>query len=106
MTNKTPRNGKTTNQPIRHTHSTAAALEDAIAVSTELTETLETSLEYARQKSKGILANEIIEALTDALVYASQRVTRITDILKKTRQGPHAYDPEQPSGRRYIIRKR
>ena len=81
--NNDPTKAVEVKKQARHTHSTAAALEDALAV-----------------------ANELIGTLEDALEYARQRATRITEILKQARQGPHAYDPEQPSGRRYVIKQR
>jgi hypothetical protein len=78
---KSPKSNK--KQPARHTHSTAAALEDATAVQ-----------------------NELIDFLTYALEYARQRGIRIAEILKQARSGPHAYDQDQESGSRITIRKR
>ena len=69
--------------PIRHTHRTAAALEDALAV-----------------------AWDIIREQSEALTFAEGRARRIITILQQARQGPHAYDPENPSGVRIRINKR
>ncbi len=59
------------NEQIRHTHSTAAALEDIIAI-----------------------LLDIIHELSNALQYAQARMGQVMNIAKKTREGPHAYDPE------------
>jgi hypothetical protein len=67
----------------RHTHSTIAALEDAISV-----------------------LWGIIRVLKDALNYADNRIQRALEILKAARQGPHSYDPDQPSGKKITIKKR
>lgn len=69
--------------PIRHTHRTAAALEDALAV-----------------------AWDIIREQSEALTFAEGRARRIIAILQQARQGPHAYDPDNPSGIRIKINKR
>jgi hypothetical protein len=68
---------------IRHTHSTAAALEDALAV-----------------------ANDVIEELLRSQLYVRTRVQKLTEILRETREGPHAYNPDKPAGVRLVIRKR
>ncbi len=68
---------------LRHTHSTAAALEDALAV-----------------------AWDIIHEQARSLIYAEGRARRIIDILQLTRSGPQAYDPEQQSGKKIVIRSR
>jgi hypothetical protein len=61
----------------RHTHRTAAGLEDAIAVLLD------------------------VERDGDALLL---RIKRALEILRSVRAGPHVYDPNSPSGLR--IRKR
>jgi hypothetical protein len=69
--------------PIRHTNSTAAGLEDALAV-----------------------ANDIIEELLRSQAYVRSRTEKLTTILKETREGPYAYDPDKPAGMRIIVTKR
>lgn len=68
---------------IRHTHATAAAFEDAIAI-----------------------MNDIIMTLGDTLEYTQQRAESALEVLRTARKGPHAYDPERPSGKRMKIRRR
>lgn len=63
----------------RHTHRTAAGLEDAVAV----------LMDIARD----------LEAL-------SIRISQALAILKSVRSGPHAYDPERPAGLRITLRKK
>ena len=63
----------------RHTHATAAGIEDAIAV-----------LLYAQQDL------EII----------ALRVAQAMQVLQKVRGGPHAYDPEKPAAKLIIRRLR
>lgn len=79
---KRPQRGGAKKQ-TRHTHPTVAAIEDALAVQWD-----------------------IIFELTEALKYAEGRARRTIDILKVLRKGPHAYDPEQQSGKKIIIKKR
>ena len=68
---------------LRHTHPTAAGIEDALAVAWDMNREFE--MFYAFYKS---------------------RTTRMIDILQKVREGPHAYDPDQPAGPRLIINRR
>ena len=69
---------------IRHTHRTAAGLEDALAVALDLVR------EYEQSE-----------------VYAKARLQKLMEIIKQVRTGPHNYDPERPAGDRYeIIRRR
>ncbi len=68
---------------LRHTHNTAAALEDVISIQWDIINTLADTLEFARQR-----AESAVEA------------------LKMARKGPHSYDPDRPAGRRYEIRRR
>lgn len=68
---------------LRHTHRTAAALEDALAV-----------------------AYDIILDQQRALQYAASRAEKLVDILQTARSGPHAYDPDRPAGLRVTLRKR
>lgn len=67
---------------IRHTHNTAAGLEDAIAV-----------------------LLDVIHVIRETLQYAEARIRKALEILKITRRGPHSYDAEKPAGPRRI-RKR
>ncbi len=67
----------------RHTHKTAAALEDVIAIQWDIINTLADTLEFARQR-----AENAVEA------------------LKMARKSPHSYDLDRPAGRRYEIRRR
>jgi hypothetical protein len=69
--------------PKRHTHSSIAAYEDAIAI-----------------------LWEIIRVLAVALKVASQKARRVIEIMKVARKGPHAYDPDQPSNTKVTIKKR
>ena len=69
-------------EPKRHTHATAAGLEDAMAV-----------------------AWDIIQEQARVLSYAQSRAQRVIEILQSVRSGPHSYK-EQPSGMRMTIRKR
>ena len=62
----------------RHTHRTAAGIEDALAV--------------------------LIEIVMD-FEALRLRAQRAMDILREVRAGPYAYDPEKPSGIRIKIRK-
>lgn len=66
---------------IRHTHRTAAGLEDALAV-----------------------AWDIIHELQAALIYADGRARRSIEILQDVRKGPHSYDPDKPAGERHRIK--
>lgn len=75
---KRKRNGRKPTQ-IRHTHRTAAGIEDALAVLLD------------------------IEIDMDVL---SLRLRKITNILREVRAGPHAYDPEKPAGLRVQIHRR
>ena len=75
--------GRKAEKQVRHTHRTAAALEDALAV-----------------------AWDIIHEQARALAYAESRARRVIDILQITRSGPQAYNPEQQSGKKIIIRSR
>jgi len=65
---------------IRLPHRTAAGVEDALAV----------NLDLVRQ------ANEMELELGAMRARAAQQA----EILKLVRQGPDAYDPERPAGRR------
>ncbi len=65
---------------IRHTHATAAALEDALAV-----------------------AIDIINEQARAAVYIDARTRKLMEILKQARPGPNAYQPERPAGLRVTI---
>ena len=66
-----------TGGPKRHTHRTAAGIEDAIA-----------ALLYAQQE----------------LNILNLRVDRALTILREVRSGPHAYNPDQPA--KLVIRRR
>lgn len=57
----------------RHTHRTAAGIEDAIAV--------------------------VLDLQTDLACLAG-RVSTALEILRSVRAGPYAYDPERPAGER------
>jgi len=70
-------------RPIRHTHSTAAGLEDALAV-----------------------AWDIILEQRRALMYLESRARRVIEILQQVRGGPHAYNKEQPSGLRIVVKRK
>ena len=67
----------------RHTHRTAAGLEDALAV------TLDLIREY-----------ENMEKFTLA------RLHQLEEILGEVRQGPYEYDPDRPAGERPVIKRR
>jgi len=62
---------------IRHTHRTAAGIEDATAV--------------------------LLDAQTELEILAL-RVNRALGILRELREGPHAYEPDRPAGRRLRVR--
>lgn len=62
---------------IRHTHRTAAGIEDATAVLLDITSELEILM---------------------------LRVTSALDILRTMRAGPHSYNPDRPAGRRLKVR--
>lgn len=68
---------------IRHTHRTAAGLEDALAVSTD-----------------------IINELLRSQAYVITRVNSLSSILRETRPGPYAYNPERAAGMRFSVVKR
>lgn len=68
---------------LRHSHRTAAALEDALAV-----------------------AYDIILDQQRALTYAASRAEKLVDILQTARKGPHAYDPDRPAGLRVTLKRR
>lgn len=70
-------------QQIRHTHKTSAAFEDAISI-----------------------MNDIILTLGDTLEYANRRAQNALEVLKVARKSPHAYNPDRPSGKRFVIRRR
>jgi hypothetical protein len=67
----------------RHTHRTAAGLEDALAV------TLDLIREYENMEN-----------------YAQARLRQLADILTEVRQGPHNYNPDRPAGERPVIKRR
>ena len=64
--------------PIRHTHRTAAGIEDALAVLID------------------------VEMDLEALML---RTARAAEILRLVRAGPHEYDPERPAGLRIKIKR-
>lgn len=68
---------------LRHSHRTAAALEDALAV-----------------------AWDIIQEQERAINYTASRAEKLVAILQTARSGPHAYDPDRPAGLRVTLRKR
>jgi len=72
-----------TRQPARHTHSTSAGLEDALAA-----------------------AWDIIHEYESAMVYIEARTRNLVSILQQTREGPHSYDQERAAGLRITVRKR
>lgn len=63
----------------RHTHRTAAGIEDAMAALMDVERELET---------------------------LSIRVGQAMEILKSVRVGPHAYDPDRPAGLRINIKRK
>lgn len=68
----------------RHTHRTAAALEDVIAV-----------------------MMDIIRVITEVLEYVKARAQSAQEMLREARRGPHSYDPDKPSGtKRFVITKK
>ena len=71
----------------RHTVSTDAGLLDAMAVQYDVTKWFE--LRKLR------LQSELREVEA-----AEERSKKVVSILGETRQGPHAYDPDRPAGRR------
>ncbi len=89
---------------LRHTHRTAAALEDAISISFDIAETLADVLEIARLNGRS--PGEMITLLGDAVEFARTRAENAVEVLKQARKGPHAYDPDRPAGRRFTIRWR
>jgi hypothetical protein len=66
----------------RHTHSTLAGLEDAIAIVLDL-----------------LLSQGLNE-------YVRYSLNDLQEILSKIREGPNAYDIDRPAGERIIIRRR
>lgn len=68
---------------LRHTHNTAAALEDVIAIQWD-----------------------IINALGDTLEFARQRAQNAVEALQMARKGPHSYNPDRPAGKRPEIHRR
>jgi len=62
-------------EPKRHTHATAAGLEDGIAIAIDLIREYQSNQEYA-----------------------SARLQQLTGVLRQVRQGPYAYDAERPAG--------
>ena len=89
---------------IRHTHRTAAAFEDGIAISTDIIDTLSDVLEITRLNGRS--PGEMITLLGDAVEFARTRAQNAVEVLKQARKGPHAYDPDRPAGRRFTIRWR
>lgn len=67
----------------RHTHRTAAALEDVIAI-----------------------LRDIIRVVRETLDYINHRLESAVEALKLARKGPYSYDPDRPSGQRYTIKRR
>lgn len=63
--------------PKRHTHQTAAGLEDALAVAVDVV------LEYQSSQA-----------------YAEARLSQLQKILQTVRTGPHSYNQDNPSGNR------
>lgn len=72
----------TEKKQVRHTHKTAAGLEDAMAV-------LLDALRYIFTNPK----------------YAAKRIVKAIEILRITRRSPDAYDPERPAGPRHIDKR-
>jgi hypothetical protein len=63
--------------PKRHTYSTTAGLEDALAI-----------------------AIDVITEYDASRKYTEARISQLRDALAKVREGPHAYDPDKPAGKR------
>jgi hypothetical protein len=64
----------------RHTHRTSAGIEDAIAI----------ALDYI-----GYADDLEMEATA-----VRQRTEKLQSVLMVLREGPHAYDPDKPAGKR------
>lgn len=95
------------NDPKRHTHATAAAFEDAISIQMDIIRKLIEGMEEALLRSEGADAKkEIIAIFVETIEFSLHRLTNSTEVLKQARQGPHAYDPERPSGKRLVIKRR
>ncbi len=71
----------------RHTYSTIAGIEDGTAVNIDTTKEVLLLKEYLRTGYQRL--NAIEARLQDQL-----------QILQITREGPYAYDPDRPAGRR------
>lgn len=67
---------------VRHTHKTAAGLEDAIAV-------LLDALRHIFSNPK----------------YAASRIAKAIEILRITRRSPNSYDPNRPAGPRKLDKR-
>ncbi len=63
--------------PKRHTHATAAGLEDALGIAIDVLE------EYASSQR-----------------YTEARLRQLHSALQKVREGPHAYQSDSPSNKR------
>jgi hypothetical protein len=69
---------------FRHTHATAAGLEDAIAIVLDL----------------------LMGGKADMNEYFEVSLQALYKILLEIRANPHGYNQERPSGQRLVIRKR
>lgn len=78
----TPRKFKRKKQAAttqRHTHKTAAGIEDALAITIDLEMEIE-------------------------ILFA--RIGNLTNVLRRLREGPHSYDEDRPAGQRLTIRRK
>jgi hypothetical protein len=80
---KIHRKYKNSKSQIRHTHRTAAALEDAMSVALDIIREVELSQQVVMLRSQALMS-----------------------ILRETRAGPHAYNLDRPAGSRIIVKKR
>lgn len=65
------------NSNPRHTYSTLAGIEDALAIALDILNELKVTLEYL-----------------------TARMMQLQDVLKTLRSGPNSYNQNRPSGRR------
>jgi polyphosphate kinase len=94
----------------RHTHATAAAFEDVIAIQMDIIWKLIEAMEQALHRiarSDGLeVKKEVISILVETIEFSLHRLANSTEVLKQARQGPHAYDPDRPAGQRFVMKRR
>lgn len=87
----------------RHTHSTGACLEDALAVSADIL--AEETKEAERTRAILVQLLRLVEGQLQQRQYTTGRLAQLIEILQIGRSGPNAYPTERPAGTRPLRRQ-